>query len=82
MNTIYLLTRKHLEYSDGIYTVISNTGQYSWWCETIEEAWDSFYKTAKKTGFSTIENFINQYPEQQWRVIETYTIDTHPEYFI
>ena len=77
MNTIYLLTR-----DNGEYAIISNTGKYSWWCRSIEKAWDSYNTSIIGTEFTTIENFLNRYKEQNWHVIKTFTSDTHPEYFI
>ena len=77
MNTIYLLTR-----DDGDYAIVSDTGQYSWWCNSIKEAWHEFNTDIQGTKFTTIKNFQNRYKEQNWRVIETFTLDTHPEYFI
>lgn len=77
MNTIYILTR-----NDGEYAIISNTGKYSWWCDSIKEAWYEFNTSIIGTKFTTIENFINPHKYQNWHVIETFTSDTHPEYFI
>ena len=78
MNTIYLLVRKN----SNDYAIVSDTGQYSWWCRSIERAWYNFNTDTLGTKFTTIEDFINQHKEDNWRVIETFTIDTHPEYFI
>ena len=77
MNTIYLLTR-----NKGDYAIISDTGQYSWWCDSIKEAWYEFNADIVGVKFTTIEHTINWHKEDNWRVIETFTLDTHPEYFI
>ncbi|MGD8305895.1 MAG: hypothetical protein PVF17_04510 [Ignavibacteria bacterium] len=78
MNTIYLLARK----DSRDYAIVSNTGQYSWWCRSIEKAWDGFNRGTIGTEFTTIEDLINRHKKDNWRVIETFTSDTHPEYFI
>ena len=77
MNTIYLLTRNKRDYA-----IISNTGQYSWWCHSIKKAWYEFNADIVGVKFTTIEHTINRHKEDNWRVIETFTPDTHPEYFI